>query len=186
MTYDQFKAGVDRLVRIYDPYRWSDDRESEYYRILQSWTPEAWTSVVEIALSTADVKKMPTPARLIELGGAGDSIRKVHGKRKVLANFEKSCDKCIGGAVWFEFQHPVNGNTYDRMCACDCPVGDGVARHMVQTARRQGITLSDGQTRAKWVLREQREREQAENGSSEHPTEHEQDAVPTGRQAVPF
>jgi hypothetical protein len=139
MTLHEFQPGLDRLVNLFKPFEWDENRGSEYYRIFQFWTSEKWNRAIDKVLMTA--KRMPTPAHISE------SIEAESDKDTTVKPLldDKGCPSCHRGMVHCETEY--EGETYERFMACDCEAGDKVARHIILMARKRGMSLSNADAR---------------------------------------
>ena len=110
---------------IFNPYRWNDEQEDQYWNVFKSWDAEKWNKSCDaIILSN---KKMPVPAELRLLNV------EVHAEN---TNFEReSCSRCVDGLVWLDTP-AINGVIYTKMFGCDCPAGRHHQELLLNSARQ--------------------------------------------------
>ena len=123
MTRDEFMATLDKVVAVFDPRGWTEDRAESYYRIFCNWSLEEWWDACDGAI--AGLKYFPKPAELAELGGRTPGRRRAaEGTPKGLS----SCPYCLGGRIWFEVRTQYSPNGSECHLACDCASGAEIIR----------------------------------------------------------
>lgn len=137
MLPQEFKPGFEKMVSIFNPYRWNEDSEDVYFNIFCDWPAEEWDQVVSAALR--DLDKMPKPKDLFNIR---DGIRGARDTTKPNERAVDDCSACDGGRINFLIVNPHNGQVYERQCACDrCEAGEYVLEQMAMVnkrARRKG------------------------------------------------
>ena len=133
MTREEFAPGMSKLLGIFNPYRWSDDQDDQYFECFKWWSVDQWEKgVSEIIRSN---KKMPVPAELFALNIESEPI----------TDFEReSCEKCVDGHIWVDMK-PKKGQIYTQMFGCDCPAGRWAQTKLLNTARKKNPSLQQEQ-----------------------------------------
>lgn len=148
MTRENFDIGMDRMIRVFNPYRWGPDQADEYFVIFEPWPQYRWNEIVNQAVT--GLKKMPTPYDLRKLAGEIVEGERAIKPTNVPLLAETGCPECHRGMVFFEVVK--DGLAYEKYAACDCEAGGRAAKHMVMMSRLSGHPLSMDQVRYRNVM----------------------------------
>jgi len=134
VTDAEFTEGIELLVGVFNPYRWSQVNTDAYYALVRNLDYDQWMYVCKQA--SMNCEKMPTPKQLLDL-----NRNKSHSAFTPV----QSCDLCVSGRIYFTYVSSKNNVHYERYGACSCEAGDKVARHMTVIG---GISKEDAQFEA--------------------------------------
>jgi hypothetical protein len=119
MTADEFQDGMDLLIGVFNPYRWTQNSADAYFMTVRNMSHEDWMMVCKQASMNSE--KMPLPKQLLEMN---------RNKPISIYTDVKDCDLCISGRRYYTFVSPKTGQHYERYGACSCEAGNKVAQHM--------------------------------------------------------
>jgi hypothetical protein len=133
MLPDEFDAGINRLVKYFDPKsKFNNAVKEEFRRVFSGWTRERWNNAIDVHIETSTF--FP---RINEMRKAGkaDERPEDHSAGEIV----NSCEHCSLGRIAF-IRVGKTGIAYERYLACSCLAGDKVQFQMQTLAKNMGMT----------------------------------------------